>query len=70
MTSLATAATPEEFWAISPLIRRDSWQFFATQAYAAAIRVANKAQRAHLDAEIERQDVRTRWEYMCLCRLV
>ena len=30
-----------------------------TQAYPAAIRAANEAQRAHLEAEIERQNVRT-----------
>jgi hypothetical protein len=60
MTSLAAAAAPEEFSAAAlPLIRRDSWQSFSTQAYPAAIRAANEAQRAHLEAEIGRHNVRT-----------
>jgi hypothetical protein len=60
MTSLAATAAPEEFSAAAlPLIRRDSWQSFFTQAYPAAIRAANEAQRAHLEAEIGRQNVRT-----------
>jgi hypothetical protein len=60
MTSLAATTAPEEFSAAAlPLIRRDSWQSFSTQAYPAAIRVVNEAQRAHLEAEIGRQNVRT-----------
>ena len=60
MASLAATAAPEEFSAAAlPLIRRDSWHSFSTQAYPAAIRAANKAQRAHLEAEIGRQNVRT-----------
>ncbi len=60
MTSLAATAAPEEFSAAAiPLIRRDSWQSFSTQVYPAAIRVANRAQRAHLEAEIGRQNIRT-----------
>ena len=60
MTSLAAVAAPEEFSAAAiPLIRRDSWQSFSTQAYPAAIRAANEAQRAYLEAEIERHNVRT-----------
>jgi hypothetical protein len=60
MASLVATATPEEFSALAlPLIRRDSWQSFSTQAYPAAIRVANKTQRDHLDAEIKRQNIRT-----------
>jgi len=42
-----------------PLIQRDRWQSFATQAYPAAIQVANEAQRTHLEAEIKRQNVPT-----------
>jgi len=60
MTSLAATATPEEFTAAAlPLIRRDRWQSFATQAYPSAIRSANEAQKAHLEAEIKRHNIRT-----------
>jgi hypothetical protein len=60
LASLAATATPEEFSAIAlSLIRRDSWQSFSTQAYPAATRVADEAQRTYLDAEIERQNVQT-----------
>lgn len=60
MTSLAATATPEEFTAVAlPLIRRDSWQSFMTQAYASAVRAADEAQRAHLEREIQRQKIRT-----------
>ena len=63
MTSLAATATPEEFTAAAlPLIRRDRWQSFATQAYLSAIRAANEAQRVHLEAEIRRQEIRTERE--------
>ena len=58
-TSLAATATPEEFAATAlPLIRRDSWQSFATQAYASALRVASEPQRAALEAEIQRQGIK------------
>jgi hypothetical protein len=60
MRSLAAVATPEEFTeAALPLVRRDGWQSFATQAYPSAVRAANEAQRAHLEAEIQRQNIRT-----------
>ncbi len=60
MASLAAIATPDEFTkAALPLIQRDSWQSFTTQAYASAARVATEAQRAHLEAEIQRQKIRT-----------
>ncbi len=60
MTSLAATATPEEFTAAAlPLIRRDTWRSFVTQAYASAIRAANEDQRAHLEAEIQRQKIQT-----------
>lgn len=60
MTSLAETASPEEFAAVAtPLIWRDSYQSFATQACPSAIRAANEAQRAHLEAEIERRQIRT-----------
>jgi hypothetical protein len=60
LTSLAAMGTPEEFTAIAlPLIRKDSRYAFSTQAYAAAIHAATEAQRAHLDAEVQRQKIRT-----------
>jgi hypothetical protein len=60
MSSLAVTATPGEFTMIAlPLIRRDSWQAFTTQAYASAVSAASESQRAHLEAEIRRQQVKT-----------
>jgi len=60
MTSLAAVASPEEFTAAAlPLIQRDSWESFTSQAYATAVRAANETQRAHLEAEIQRQGVKT-----------
>ena len=60
MASLAAIAAPDEFTkAALPLIQRDSRQSFATQAYASAARVATAAQRAHLEAEIQRRKIRT-----------
>ncbi|MCX6030310.1 MAG: hypothetical protein NT169_13575 [Chloroflexi bacterium] len=60
MTALAATATPDEFTvAALPLIQRDSWQSFTTQAYASAVRVASEAQRTHLETEIQRQKVKT-----------
>ena len=60
MTSLAATATPAEFTAAAlPLIRSDSWQSFASQVYASAVGAANTEQRAHLEAEIQRQKIKT-----------
>jgi hypothetical protein len=60
MTSLAATATPDDFTAAAlPLIRRDRTQSFATQAYPSAIRAATEQQRAHLQAEIQRQQIPT-----------
>jgi hypothetical protein len=60
LTSLAAAATPEQFTqAVIPLLERDSIQSFSNQAYASALRVANKEQKAHLRAEVQRRDIRT-----------
>ncbi len=64
MTSLAAAMGPEEFTAAAiPLIRRDSWHSLAAQAYKSAIRAADEEQREHLEAEVQRQEIRTepRW---------
>lgn len=61
MASLAATSTPEEFARIAlPLIRRDSRQSFTTGAYSSAVRAATEVQRAHLEAEIQRQNLRTR----------
>jgi len=58
--SLAATATPEEYAAGAlPLIRRDSFESFSKKTYAAAVRAADKAQKAHLQAEVERQGIRT-----------
>jgi hypothetical protein len=60
MASLAATASPEEFTAAAlPLIRRDTWQGFVTHAYTSATRAASEAQRAHLEAEVRRQNIRT-----------
>ena len=60
MTSLAATTTPKEFAvAALPLIRRDSYHSFAAQAYLSAVRTANEAQKAHLEVEIQRQNIRT-----------
>lgn len=61
MASLAATSTPEEFASIAvPLIRRDSRQSLTTGAYSSAVRAATEVQRAHLAAEIQRQNIRTR----------
>jgi len=62
-TSLAATMGPEEFTeAAIPLIRRDSWQSLASQAYKSAIRAADEEQRKRLEAEVQRQEIRTeRW---------
>ncbi len=52
-----------------PLIRRDSVQSvdciesLSAQAYKSAIRAADEEQREHLEAEVQRQEIRTepRW---------
>jgi hypothetical protein len=60
LKSLAAIASPADFVAVAvPLIRRDSGQNFVSEAYRSAIRVANKDQREHLAAEIDRLKIRT-----------
>jgi hypothetical protein len=63
MTSLAATMEPEEFTeAAIPLIRRDSWHSLAAQAYKSAISAADGEQRERLEAEVQRQEIRTeRW---------
>jgi hypothetical protein len=61
LRSLAATATPEAFAAAAvPLIRRDSRQSFASEVDQSAVRVATKKQRACLEAEIDRQQIKTR----------
>ena len=60
MSSLAATAAPEEFaTAAASLVRRDSYQSFTTQAYPAALRAGNEAQRETLETELKRQKIRT-----------
>ncbi len=60
LASLAAISTPEEYAAAAmPLIRRDSFESFTNKTYATAICAADKAQKAHLKAEVARQGVRT-----------
>ena len=60
LKSLAVVASPEQYAAVAaPLIKRDSHQNFTDKVYASALRAANKAQKVHLLAEIERQQVKT-----------
>lgn len=60
LTSLAAIATPEEFAATAALlIKRDSYQSFTDQVYPSALRVANDAQKEHLEAELQRRQIRT-----------
>jgi hypothetical protein len=60
LTSLAAIATPAEFAAAAaPLIKRDSYNSFADQVYPTALRLANDAQKEQLEAELQRQKIRT-----------
>jgi len=60
LKSLAVIASPEQYATVAaPLIKRDSHQNFTDKVYASALRAANKAQKAYLLAEIERQQVKT-----------
>ena len=60
LTALAATTDPEVFTAAAiPLIERDSGHSLTAQVYPSAIRVANKAQQAHLEAEVRRQNIRT-----------
>jgi hypothetical protein len=60
LTSLTTISTPVEFAAtVAPLIKRDSYNSFAEQVYPTALRLANDAQKEQLEAELQRQKIRT-----------
>ena len=59
LVSLAAISSSEEFAdAAIPLVRRDSSASLADKVYASARRAANKEQKAHLVAEVERQGIR------------
>jgi hypothetical protein len=61
LASLAATSTPEEYAvATLPLIRRDACESFSKNTYAAAIRAADKAQKAYLKAEVQRQALRVK----------
>lgn len=60
LKSLAATATPEAFTAAAlPLVRRDSYASFSGKVYASAMKAANKAQKANLEAEVARQRIKT-----------
>lgn len=61
LTSLAATATPEVFTEqVLPLVRRDSYSSFVDKVYTTARKFANDAQKKHLQAEVKRQNIRTR----------
>jgi len=64
LSSLKEISTPEEYTNHSiPLIKRDSYASFYNKVYSSAIKIANKAQKAHLKAEVKRQKIRTKPKY-------
>lgn len=61
LTALAATTTSEEFAKIVvPLVQQDSWESFYGRVYETAARLANAAQKAQLDAEIQRLNIRTK----------
>ncbi|MCP5097979.1 MAG: hypothetical protein GY943_20720 [Chloroflexi bacterium] len=63
LTALVATTTPEVFAdVVTPLVKRDSWQSFYGKVYETAVRLANDAQKAMLDAEIQRLNIRTKPE--------
>ena len=60
ITSLAAMKSPQEFSeAVLPLVRRDSYHSFAARVYTSANRIGSKEQKAHLRAELKRQNIPT-----------
>jgi hypothetical protein len=61
LTSLAAIATPEQFTeqALS-LVKRDSYASFVHQVYKTACKLGNATQKKQLQAEVKRQNIRTR----------
>lgn len=61
LASLAAISTPEQYAAAAlPLVRRDRMESFSKNTYGAALRAANKAQKARLKAEVQPDDIPTR----------
>jgi len=59
LTSLAAVSTPTRFaQTAAPILKMDSHQSFAADAYASAMSVASPQQRTALEAEIERLHIR------------
>ena len=64
ITSLAAIKSPEEFTtAVLPFAQRDSYHSFVDRVYTSANRVASKEQKAHLRAELKRQNIPTSSRY-------
>ncbi len=60
LASLAATSTAEQYAAAAlPLVRRDSIESFSKKTYSAALRAANKAQKAQLKAEVQRHKIPT-----------
>ena len=60
LASLAATSTPEQYAAGAlPLVSRDSLESFSNKTYGAALRAADKAQKAQLKAEVQRQNIPT-----------
>lgn len=63
LTALAATAAPEAFAErVAPLAQKDSRYNFYGQVYETAVRLANDAQKAQLDAEVKRRKIRTKPE--------
>jgi hypothetical protein len=59
LTTFSHNSSAEDFAkATLPLIRRDSYSAFADKIYATARRFANKEQKAYLQKEVERHNIR------------
>jgi hypothetical protein len=64
ISSLAIISTSEEFAkATLALIRRDSCQSFSNKVYSTVMNVANTNQKACVEEEVKRQDIRTKPGY-------
>ena len=60
ISSLAATTSPEEFAdAVLPLARRDTFHSFACRVYTAANLAGSKEQKAHLRAELKKQNIPT-----------
>jgi hypothetical protein len=60
IASLAKTKSPEDFTAVVlPFVKRDSYHSFSDRVYTSANRFASKEQKAHLNAELKRQQIPT-----------